>query len=278
MSQKRPNNAIGFPPPLLGEQPLRMQILADASGWVALDKPAGIAVREYPWDGVRPNMDAALNVQLQAGKPELVKRGASLYGSVYYMDPEMSGVAIFAESRASLAELRNRFGSAECQFVFTFISGACPDGLAPEFLADAPLLTHNTKPKMIPSSAKGKKTATQFRLVGKSESGWTKWQARTTFFRPHQVRAHAAVHGIPILGDELYEGPAVPSLRDFKLKGRGAGLNALALDRMALHLSECQLDASSVIRSDLPKSLQLFLKRIKMDEVSVPQQIIKLSE
>lgn len=268
MSQKRPNNAIGFPPPLLGEQPLRMLILGEAEGWVALDKPAGIAVREYPWDGVRPNMDAALNVQLQAGKPELLNRGASLYGSVYYMDPEMSGVSVFAESRESLADLRNRFGSAECNFVFTFISGPLPVGLELEFEADAPLLPHNTKPKMIPSTAKGKKASTQFRLLGESSGGWTLWEARTAFFRPHQIRAHAAVHGISVLGDELYEGLPVPTLREFKLTGRGAGLNAPALDRMALHLSECQLDESTLIRSELPNALQLFLKRTQMTDIS----------
>lgn len=261
MSQQRQQNAIGFPPPLLGADPLRMAVLAETADWVALDKPAGIAVREYPWDGAVPNMDAALNVQLQAGKPELVKRGASLFGSVYYMDPAMSGVALFAKSRESLARLRNCFGSAECEFVFTFITAGRPEGELVEFEAAAPLLAHRTKPKMIPSTAKGKKTHTQFRLRAQGPGGWALWEARTHFFRPHQVRAHAAVSGIPVLGDALYEGAELPSLRELKSKGRGAGLNAPAISQMALHLSQCRVAAEAPVGSDLPKSLQLFVKR-----------------
>lgn len=261
MSQPRQQNAIGFPPPLLGAEPLRMVVLAETPEWVALDKPAGIAVREYPWDGAVPNMDAALNVQLQAGKPELLKRGASLFGSVYYMDPAMSGVALFAKSRESLAELRNCFGSAECEFVFTFITAGQPVDGAHEFEADAPLLAHRTKPKMIPSTAKGKKTQTQFHLQAVSAGGWAQWEARARYFRPHQVRAHAALSGIPVLGDALYEGAEFPSLRDLKSKGRGAGLNAPAISQMALHLSQCRVAAGIWVGSDLPKSLQLFAKR-----------------
>ncbi|MFT4900823.1 MAG: 23S rRNA-/tRNA-specific pseudouridylate synthase [Lentimonas sp.] len=266
MSQKRQQNAIGFPPPLLGEAPLRLPVLAETTEWVALDKPAGIAVREYPWDGVRPNMDAALNSQLQAGKPELVQRGADLFGSVYYMDPEMSGVAVFAKQRQSLAELRNSFGSAECVFTFTFLSAVCPAELNAEFEANAPLLAHRTKPKMIPSTANGKKSSTQFSLKGKSADGrWTLWEARTRFFRPHHIRAHAAVHGISVLGDELYDGAVVPTLRELKLKGRGEGLNAPALERMPLHLTVCQLSAAVSIRSEIPKPLQLFMQRAKFE-------------
>ena len=37
-------------------------------------------------------MDAALNTQLQEGKPELLRRGASLFGSVYYLDPAITGL------------------------------------------------------------------------------------------------------------------------------------------------------------------------------------------
>lgn len=267
MSQKRKQDAIGFPPSTLGEVPLRLSVLAENDDWVALDKPAGVAVREYPWDGARPNMDAALNQQLQAGKPELLRRGATLFGSVYYMDPEMSGVAVFAKNREALAELRNRFGSSDCAFRFTFISGPRIDGLESELVADAPLLPHRVKPKMIPSTAKGKKTFTEFTLQAESSTGWTLWEACTGFFRPHQVRAHAAVLGIPVLGDALYGGLPIPTLRELQPKKRGAGLSVPAFEGLALHLSTCDLTppAAEAIHSELPRHLQLLLKRLQLD-------------
>ncbi len=35
--------SIGFPVGLLAEAPVRMDVLAAGPGWVALDKPAGVA-------------------------------------------------------------------------------------------------------------------------------------------------------------------------------------------------------------------------------------------
>ena len=80
MSRQKSESAIGFPPPLLGEAPWRMPILAQdpEQAWFALNKPANIALRDFPWDRHLPNMDAALNRQLQAGKPELLRRNADL--------------------------------------------------------------------------------------------------------------------------------------------------------------------------------------------------------
>ncbi len=262
MSQKTKADAIGFPPPLMGEVPLRLPVLAETADWVALNKPSGLAVREYPWDGKCPNLDAALNVQLQAGKPELVRRGASLFGSVYYMDPEISGVVAFAKSREALSVLRNRFGSGDCASTFIFIAGPKPDELPDAFAADAPLLPHRVKPKMIPSTAKGKKTLTEFRLLGQSDFGWTLWEARAQFFRPHQVRAHAAVHGIPLLGDLVYDGPQAPSLRTLQPKKRGGGLNLPAFEGMALHLASCELEAGVVVDAPIPRQMQLFMDRL----------------
>ncbi|HAV11897.1 MAG TPA: hypothetical protein DCX06_00160 [Opitutae bacterium] len=262
MSSKPKVNAVGFPPPLMGEKPLRLCVLAETEDWVALDKPAGLLVREYPWDGKRPNLDAALNTQLQAGKPELVRRGATLFGSVYYLDPVISGPALFGKGRESLAKLRNAFGSGDCAFRFIFVTGPKPVDLEDAFKADAPLLPHNVKPKMIPSSAKGKKCSTEFRLLAESTHGWTVWEAGTTFFRPHQVRAHAAVHGLPVLSDGLYGGAEMPTLRDLQTRRRAGGLMTPAMDTIPLHLASCDLGDGMIVESPLPKAFQLFLNRL----------------
>ena len=207
----KPNkkNAIGFPPPLLGEKPFRLPVIAETADWLALEKPPGVGTRAYPWD-TEPDMDAALNTQLQEGKPELLRRGASLFGSVYYLDPAITGVAVFAKHREALADLRNHFGSGDCRFRFQFISAAHPTGSEASLRADAPLLQHNVKPKMIPSTAKGKKAFTEFKRIAESSKGWALWEASVDFFRPHQIRAHAAVHEIPVLGDALYGGAEAP--------------------------------------------------------------------
>ncbi|CAA6691633.1 MULTISPECIES: pseudouridine synthase [unclassified Lentimonas] len=267
MSQARKKNSIGFPPGMLGDAPLRMPVIGEAEGWIAVEKPTGVGVREYPWDAGIPDMDAALNKQLQAEKPELVKRGATLFGSAYYLDPAISGVALFAKNRESLSELRNLVGSAELQYRFLFVTKAGVSGRAREVVADAPLLPHNTKPKMIPSTAKGKKARTEFRLLSESKTGWALWEATTSFMRPHQVRVHAAVHELAVLGDVLYDGPEAPLLSELLPNKRTSGIRFPVLDGLALHLRDVVLPSAAgeiLLRAELPRHLRVMLQRMQL--------------
>jgi 23S rRNA-/tRNA-specific pseudouridylate synthase len=262
--------AIGFPPPLLGERPLRLEVLAATDDWLALEKPVQVGTRAHPWDSA-PDLDTGLNRQLEAGKPELQRTGASLFGSAYYLDPEMTGVALFAKNRTTLADLRNRFGSGECRFIFRFVAG-CGDAAAAEFTADAPLLPHRVKAKMVPSTAKGKKSSTLFRKLDESNKGWTLWEAEVGFFRPHQVRAHAATHGIPVLGDAIYEGPPAPTVRELEPRARRSDLDASVFAGLPIHLVRVEFPAGGAdlrVESELPKPFMLLLRRLGLDLDSI---------
>ena len=262
---------ISFPPGLLGELPLRMPLIGETEDWIAVDKPAGVAMRQHPWNKVMPDMDSVLNQQLQAKKPELLESGATLFGSVYSVEPEVSGVALFAKHRDGLARLRNLAGSEKFRFKFTFVTKSGAAGCEGEWIADAPLMIHNVKPKMIPSTAKGKKTKTHFRLLNESDSGWALWEATTSFLRIHQVRAHAAVHGISILGDTLYSGPDIPQLSELMPQKRSSGIRPYVFNGIALHLSEvlmpvCGNEPEAVrLAAVLPDRFRLMLKRMQLD-------------
>ena len=270
MSPVSSKRFIGFPPGLLTDRPLRVPVIAETADWVALDKPAGVALRQHPWNSGMADMDAALNRQLQEQKPELVKSGATLFGSAYGMEPEISGVALFAKHRDALGWLRNQVGSEKLQFKFLLVAKSDTSEVADDFIADAPLLVHNTKPKMIPSTAKGKKARTHFRRIHRSSLGWSLWEANTLFPRFHQVRAHAAVEGIAVLGDSLYAGPDVPLLSELMQKKRTVEMHYPVFNGIALHLSEVLLpgleDHSGAItlRAVLPKHFKLLLNRLQI--------------
>jgi 23S rRNA-/tRNA-specific pseudouridylate synthase len=270
MSQARKQNSIGFPPGMLADAPFRMPVIGESDGWIAVEKPIGVGMREHPWDAGVPDMDTALNKQLQAEKPELVKRGATLFGSAYYLDPAISGVALFAKNRDSLTELKNLVGSAELRYRFFFVTKARAAGGAKEVVANAPLMPHNTKPKMIPSTAKGKKSTTEFKLLSESSLGWALWEARTSFLRPHQVRVHAAVQELPVMGDVLYAGPEAPLLSALLPNKRTSGIKFPVLDGLALHLREVILPASSegvaavTLRAELPRHFRVMLQRMQL--------------
>lgn len=233
-------DAIGFPPPLLGEEPVRMPVLFETEDRIALNKPAGVGVRVFPWDKC-PNMDAALNAQLKAGKPELLRRKASLFASVYYLDPVISGIAIFAKNRNALADLRNQFGSEGFRFRFLFVTESVAADIPSGQCSDAPLLRHRVKPKMIPSGKKGKKAFTRFRLLARSPDGWGFGEATVDFFRPHQVRCHAAILEMPLLGDTLYGASETPTQADWRLQKRGSSPPNPTFERVALHLAEVRI-------------------------------------
>ena len=217
---------------------MRLPVVGDCPEWLALAKPSGVGVRAHPWDAGVPHLDAALNRQLDVGKPELRALEAELFGSVYYIEPECSGLALFAKHRASLAELRNACGSGDFEFCYLCVSRAHASiGAGATVEADAPLLPHDWKLKMIPSSAKGKRAETAFRCLAVSDLGWALWQARTAYPRVHQIRAHAAVLGIALLGDGLYAGPEAPLLADLMPKKRGPGLRAPVYAGLGLHLA-----------------------------------------
>jgi 23S rRNA-/tRNA-specific pseudouridylate synthase len=120
---------------------------------------------------------------------------------------------------------------------------------------------------MIPSTAKGKKALTKFQRITESPKGWVLWEARATFFRPHQIRAHASVLGIPILGDALYNGPEAPTQRELHPKKQRSGLNLPAYQGLALHLNEVELSsdcAEVTIMSEPHKHLRLLLRRMEL--------------
>lgn len=265
-SPKVSSAAVGFPPPLLGSAPQRLPILGDAPGWLALEKPVGVGTRAHPWDPGVPNLDQALNVQLQAQKPELERLGARLFASIYYLDPDVAGIALFAKHHEARADLRNRFGSGEGTFRFRFVGGVAPDG-ADKVFADAPLLPHRTKPKMIPSTAKGKKCRTSFRQLARTANRAC-WEARCGFFRAHQVRAHAAVAGIPVMGDQLYSGPAVPTFSELpSQKKRRRGRDKPIYPYLPLRLCGVELPCDGPVlqlESTPDKYFELLLKRLEL--------------
>jgi 23S rRNA-/tRNA-specific pseudouridylate synthase len=221
-------------------------------------------MREHPWSLDCPNLDTALNQQLQAEKPELLRLGATCFGSIYILDPEFSGVALFGLHRPAIATQREIYGDGKIESRIEFLARDQPDQ---ETLAsDAPLLPHNTKPKMIPSTAKGKRSTSEFKRLAVNDSGWALWEARLKFARPHQVRAHAALVGIPILGDTCYGGPHSPTMRDLDPRRRGTSAEAPLFKGLAGHLRELRLPGSiPPILAPRPRRFETALLRLGLN-------------
>jgi hypothetical protein len=107
----QPPASIGFAAGLLGEEAYRMAVLGAGPGWVALDKPSGVAFEEHPWQKGAPTLLTQLRAQLEAGKPEMVRLGLAEPAAVFGPEPESAGIAIIADRATAMADWREALGS-----------------------------------------------------------------------------------------------------------------------------------------------------------------------
>ena len=267
MKAQQYKQTLGFPEPLLGRERIRIPVIAETEHYLALNKPVDIAVRQHPWDAEQPNLDQALNQQLESGKPEFITTGAELFASVYYLDRVISGLSLFAKCKSSWAELKNCMGSGLMDFRFLLIAQAEPT-VEETVLCEVPLLPHRNKAKMLPSSVKGKQSKTLFRCMKSGREGWSLWEARTNFFRPHQIRLHAALSGLKIMNERLYLGQEAPTYAAVGKRKKSSDFERQIFQSTALHLAEWTLCSeeldSTLIEAPLSKAYHGALHCLEM--------------
>ena len=216
--------SIGFPPPLLGNEPRSLNAQLFENQWVAIEKPSNIGVRPDSSSGsvVELNLENALQAQADRALPSLKKYGLSPEykpKSIYVIDPDIHGFGIWALNNQSLEELRNAFGSNKLTFEYEFFAKDDPHS-GEEFSAYLPIAQHLQQPgRYIISTRTGKKAETEFRKL----RTWPKaqvalWRATTTMPRGHQIRLHAFECGLEVLGETIYSTTPGVALTDLKKK------------------------------------------------------------
>jgi 23S rRNA-/tRNA-specific pseudouridylate synthase len=210
--------SIGFPLGLLAEEPVRVPVIATGPGWVVLDKPAGVALDEHPWQDNAPTLLGGLRLQLEQGKAEMVRLGLKEPGAVFGPEPEVGGLALLADRASNLAAWREALGSGAFVFHFEFIARTEE---APEAggLCDLPLTMDDAERRAVVSHKHGKLATTRFE-AGLACGRWRIWTAHTPYHRRDQIRVHAAEAGLRIAGELKYGRSGRVTLTDTTRKGR----------------------------------------------------------
>jgi len=190
-------------------QQLRPAILMEQAGFLALDKPAGLAV--HAGSGVRWGVIDALRQMFPDQELELAHR----------LDRETSGCLLVARGLPALRELRRQFrsGATEKRYLCLTQSRMREDRI----LVEEPLLKIERGGEwMVQVDPDGKPAVTEFRLLEHyGRHSFVEALPRTG--RTHQIRVHAAQLGLPLAGDAKYG-------RQADLKAwRSKGLNRLFL-------------------------------------------------
>jgi 23S rRNA pseudouridine1911/1915/1917 synthase len=187
------------------------------------------------------------------------ERGGTQLYAVHRLDRETSGINLFAKHRAAARALGLDFQAGRVRKVYAaIVAGAFPHGAvyvsAP--LRDAQGGEVRIRQEVHPD---GRPARTRFTLRARLD-GASLLHAEPLTGRTHQIRAHAALLGYPVLGDKLYGRSEADFLAWVRQAQRGAEA------RQLLHAAELEfthpLTGQRVTLRDPERELmRLFLDR-----------------
>lgn len=224
--------------------PREFDILFEDEAFIAIDKPAGVAV--HGGSGV----SFGVIEQLRRARPQ-----ARFLELVHRLDRETSGVLLIAKKRSALTRLQDQFRERETGKTYlALVHGAWPANLK---VIDKPLHKYLTAEgeRRVRVTTKddpdGMRSVTLVKVAQRFE-GCTLLEVTIKTGRTHQIRVHLASSGHPICGDDKYSDDAA-----------NKALARLGLKRMFLHAWRLKLahpatGADLQVVSALAKELESF--------------------
>lgn len=177
-------------------------VLALRDDWLALDKPAHVAVQ-----ATRASRIAALEPALRAA------RGEPGWAAVHRLDRETSGVVVFARDARAAARLGAAFAARRARKRYLALVSPAPASDAFSVSGWIARTLHPTRYRYVlrERPAPGHRASeTRFRVLARAGER-ALLEAEPLTGRTHQIRVHCEAHGCPIVGDGRYGG--VPAAR-----------------------------------------------------------------
>jgi 23S rRNA pseudouridine1911/1915/1917 synthase len=223
---------------------LPLTVLREVGALVFVDKPAGLPV--HPLEAGEKGTVANA---LVARWPELAEASADPReaGLVHRLDIETSGVLLAAKNRDTWTALRAQFstGGEAVKLYLALVEGPIAD----EGEIELALAQHGGRVRpALPSDTDARPARSEFRVLSR-EGDRSLVEVRIFTGVMHQVRAHLAAIGAPIVGDALYEGAAEPRLSRFFLHAA------------SLEVSNPENGERVRVESPLPDSLRALVPR-----------------
>lgn len=173
---------------------LRSLVIHDDPLLLVLNKPPGLAVQGGT--GTHRHIDGMLDALVQDGeRPRLVHR----------LDRDTSGLLVLARTASAAAKLGQLFRQHEVDKLYWALvvgrpgerAGRIEGRLAKQVIGDR---------EKVGLDEAGRRSSTEFRTIAVAGRVATWLGLRPETGRTHQLRAHCALIGVPILGDGKYGG------------------------------------------------------------------------
>lgn len=234
---------------------LDVPIVYEDSSILVVDKPAGMATHGFSGKDSRTVANF-----LAAQRPALLGVGKSRWepGLVHRLDVETSGLVLVAKSQSAYDQLRTQFRRHEISKTYwALVSGKTSNRGVIEF----PLAHDRRDERRMsvvrqPSSHKEERrwrATTRYRKLGAAR-GMSLLEVEMATGVTHQIRAHLAAIGHPIVGDALY---GADHRENF-------GLQRQFLHARSLAFRHPEDGRMIRVDADLPVELKEILRRVKI--------------
>ncbi len=170
--------------------------------------------------------------------------------SVHRLDRETSGILLLGKNPKIASILTSQFEQRKVKKCYFFIAKTKNAPNEDSFTAKERLGTKETGLKRVyinnypENSAEGKKAETTFKIISR-HNGYVLGLAFPHTGRGHQIRVHAKVYGLPLLGDKLYLGSYELFQRFKDQKATKEDHVKMELPRHALHAMGINLEYES---------------------------------
>jgi 23S rRNA-/tRNA-specific pseudouridylate synthase len=212
-------------------------ILYEDRHLLALDKPAGLLVSPDRYDAARPNLMKLLHRDLARGAAWAKGRGLDYLMNAHRLDFPTSGVLLLAKDKPTLVALACQFGSEKPVKIYAaLVRGAAHSRASTAKPSSRRIRCGRPTCGSIRKTASGRARNSP---CGRPSTVYLLLECRPLTGRTHQIRAHLKHLRLPMVGDDVYGGPALwlSTLKpEYRLKP-GRSENPL-ISRVALHAEQ----------------------------------------
>lgn len=240
------------PRPALVAQPedLPLELLLVDDDFVVVNKPAGMVVHAGAGHARGTLVNALLH---RLGN--LSKSGGALRpGIVHRLDRDTSGAMVVARNDEAHEHLASEFRSRNVKKIYlALVHGKMPrdSGTIALPISRDP----HRRTRMTARGSSGRHARTDWRIVARLDRA-ALVEATLHTGRTHQIRAHFAAIGHPVVGDTLYGAPREPVSGSRKLPPLGRNF----LHAAVLGFAHPSTGAWVEVRAPLPRELRLYFE------------------
>ena len=184
------------------------QVLFEDADLLIVDKTSGLPSQATQSDSLGNALEQA-RAYLQKRRP----REAPYLALPHRLDRGTSGALILIKARRANAGMAEAFRHGRVEKTYRLLVAVeDPRALLDEFTIDLGLDVQGRKVEV---SSLGVDAVTDVRRLAQAETAdgcFALLEAKPRTGRKHQIRAHLAAYGLPILGDQLYSPPEVAAM------------------------------------------------------------------